>query len=110
MTSPALVQLSIQGLFPGCVATACCRIADADAKLDPEEHAGIEHAVAKRQQEFIAGRICARQALDRLGIFTGPLHKLPNGSKPLPGVAISPASGLTLKPSRAWEKISGAGY
>jgi len=80
MTSPALVQLSIQGLFPGCVATACCRIADADAKLDPEEHAGIEHAVAKRQQEFIAGRICARQALDSLGIFTGPLHKLPNGS------------------------------
>jgi len=80
MTSPALVQLSIQGLFPGCVATACCRIADADAKLDPEEHAGIEHAVAKRQQEFIAGRICARQALDRLGITAGPLRKLPDGS------------------------------
>ena len=80
MTSPALVQLSIQGLFPGCVATACCRIADADAKLDPEEHAGIKHAVAKRQQEFIAGRICARQALDRLGITAGPLRKLPDGS------------------------------
>ena len=74
------MQLSIQGLFPGCVATACSRIADADAKLDPEEHAGIEHAVAKRQQEFIAGRICARQALERLGITTGPLRKLPDGS------------------------------
>lgn len=80
MSSPALVQLSIQGLFPGCVATAGCRIADADAKLDPEEHAGIKHAVAKRQQEFIAGRICARHALDRLGITAGPLRKLPDGS------------------------------
>ena len=80
MTSPATVLPSIQGLFPDCVTTSCCRIADADAILDPAERAGIEHAVARRQQEFIAGRICARQALERLGIATGPLRKQPNGS------------------------------
>ncbi len=80
MTSSASVQLSMQSLFPGCVATACSRISDANAKPDPEEYAGIERAVAKRQQEFIAGRICARQALKHLGITTGPLRKLPDGS------------------------------
>ena len=80
MTTKAPMPLSIQSLFPDCVTTACCRIADADGILDLAECSGIEHAVDKRRQEFIAGRICARQALERLGIFTGPLHKLPNGS------------------------------
>jgi 4'-phosphopantetheinyl transferase EntD len=80
MTASAPAQLSIQSLFPGCVATACSRISATDTKPDPEEHAGIQHAVARRQQEFIAGRICARQALKHLGITTGPLRKLPDGS------------------------------
>lgn len=80
MTSQATVPLSIQGLFPASVITSCCRIADADDMLDPAERAAIEHAVAKRQQEFIAGRICARQALKRLGIAAGHLRRLPNRS------------------------------
>jgi phosphopantetheine--protein transferase-like protein len=85
MTSPAAAPLSIQGLFPACVTTSCCRIADAEDTLDPAERAAIEHAVAKRQQEFIAGRICARHALERRGIATGPLRRLPNGSIAWPG-------------------------
>jgi 4'-phosphopantetheinyl transferase EntD len=80
MTSPTPVSVSIESLFPGCAATACSRIADADADPEPEEIADVEQAVVKRRQEFIAGRICARQALDRLGVPPGPLRKLPDGS------------------------------
>jgi 4'-phosphopantetheinyl transferase EntD len=80
MISPAPVQVSIESLFPGRAATACSRIADVDGDPDPEEIAGMERAVVTRRQEFIAGRTCARQALDRLGAPTGPLRKLPDGS------------------------------
>jgi 4'-phosphopantetheinyl transferase EntD len=80
MTLPETAPLSIQGLFPECVTTSCCRIADAEDTLDPAERAAIEHAVVKRQQEFIAGRICARKALKLMGISTGPLRRLPNRS------------------------------
>jgi 4'-phosphopantetheinyl transferase EntD len=80
MISPMPVPVSIESLFPGCASTACSRIADVDSDPDPEEIAGLEQAVAKRRQEFVAGRICARQALDRMGVSTGPLRKLPDGS------------------------------
>lgn len=74
------MSFSIQSLFPDGVATACCSIAAAEGALHPEEYASIAQAVAKRQQEFRAGRACARQALERLGITTGPLRKQPDGS------------------------------
>ena len=74
------LPLRIQSLFPDCVATACCRIADADARMHPAEYASIKHAAETRQQEFSAGRMCARQALKHLGVFAGPLRKLPNRS------------------------------
>ena len=77
MTSEQTPPLLIQRLFPDCVATACCRIADADARMHPAEYASIKHAVETRQQEFRAGRMCARQALKHLGCFTDSLHKLP---------------------------------
>ena len=80
MTLPATAPPSIQTLFPDCVSTSCCRIADADVTLDPEERAVIEHAVAGRRQEYMAGRLCARQALEKLGVVAGPLRKLPDGS------------------------------
>jgi phosphopantetheine--protein transferase-like protein len=74
------LPLRIQSLFPDCVATACCRIADAVGSIDPAEYSSIKHAVEARQQEFRAGRMCARQALKQLGCFTDPLRKLPNRS------------------------------
>jgi phosphopantetheine--protein transferase-like protein len=80
MTSAKTAPLSIQGLFPAGITTSCCRIKEADDILNPVERAAIEHAVVKRQQEFIAGRKCARQALERLGIAAGPLRRLPDGS------------------------------
>lgn len=41
--------------------------------LFPAEQALISHAVAKRRQEFAAGRSCARSALARLGIGAHPI-------------------------------------
>jgi 4'-phosphopantetheinyl transferase EntD len=80
MTAKKNLPLLISSLFPDCVATACCRIADADARMHPAEYASIKHAAETRQQEFSAGRMCARQALKHLGVFSGPLYKLPNRS------------------------------
>jgi phosphopantetheine--protein transferase-like protein len=80
MTEKKTLPLRIQSLFPDCVSTACCRIADAGGSVEPEEYSSIKHAVEARQQEFSAGRMCARQALKHLGCFAGPLRKLPNRS------------------------------
>jgi phosphopantetheine--protein transferase-like protein len=80
MTEKKNLPLRIQSLFPDCVSTACCRIADAGGSVEPEEYSSIKHAVEARQQEFSAGRMCARQALKHLGCFAGPLRKLPNRS------------------------------
>ena len=80
MTEKKTLPLRIQSLFPDCVSTACCRIADAGGSMEPEEYSSIKHAVEARQQEFSAGRMCARQALKHLGCFAGPLRKLPNRS------------------------------
>jgi 4'-phosphopantetheinyl transferase EntD len=80
MTAKTSLPLRIQSLFPDCVSTACCRIADAAGSVEPEEYSSIKHAVEARQQEFSAGRMCARQALKHLGCFAGPLRKLPNRS------------------------------
>jgi phosphopantetheine--protein transferase-like protein len=80
MTAKTSLPLRIQSLFPDYVATACCRIADAGGSMEPEEYSSIKHAVEARQQEFSAGRMCARQALKQLGCFAGPLRKLPNRS------------------------------
>jgi 4'-phosphopantetheinyl transferase EntD len=80
MTAKKNLPFNIQSLFPNCAATACCRIADAGGSMNPAEYSGIKHAVEARQQEFSAGRMCARQALKHLGIFASPLCVLPNRS------------------------------
>jgi 4'-phosphopantetheinyl transferase EntD len=42
-------------------------------EIHPAESALVAHAVDARQREFAAGRLCARRALERLGIRAGPL-------------------------------------
>ncbi len=37
-------------------------------ELFPEERFAIRGAAAKRRREFVSGRLCARRALDRLGV------------------------------------------
>jgi 4'-phosphopantetheinyl transferase EntD len=48
-------------------------VALVDDALDPQERACIQHAVASRRAQFGTGRLCARRALARLGLPTGPL-------------------------------------
>lgn len=71
--------INIQPLFSDCVVTECCRVEEKEYELYPEERVSIQNAVAKRQQEFGAGRLCARKAMARLGIKDSPLLKDPDG-------------------------------
>lgn len=64
----------LAGLFPpGVVASELCEPGD-PALLLPAEAAYLGHAVAKRAQEFAAGRLCARRALREYGIEQFPLR------------------------------------
>ncbi len=53
-------------------------------ELYPQEAAAIARAVAKRRREFIAGRRCARRALEALGHRPGPMPPNPDRSPPWP--------------------------
>ncbi|MGW2935630.1 4'-phosphopantetheinyl transferase family protein [Streptomyces sp. NPDC001156] len=62
-------------LLPGSVAVV---EADGDAVaggafLYPEEEAVVARAVDKRRREFAAVRVCARQAMEKLGVPPGPV-------------------------------------
>jgi 4'-phosphopantetheinyl transferase EntD len=51
------------------------------APLFPEEKLSVVGAVAERREEFAAGRLCAREALARLGVGPRPI---PSGSDRAP--------------------------
>lgn len=40
--------------------------------------ASLARAVAKRRAEYLAGRLCARTALEAIGLAPGPLERLPD--------------------------------
>jgi 4'-phosphopantetheinyl transferase EntD len=48
-------------------------IADMSAHLFPEERAGLTRAVPRRVREFATGRVCARQAMAKLGYPPAPI-------------------------------------
>lgn len=63
----------IAALFPDTVVTVEAGDAHWSGVLLPEEEAQIRRAVPKRRRDFTAGRLCAREALARLGCPPGPL-------------------------------------
>jgi 4'-phosphopantetheinyl transferase EntD len=65
----------IERLLPGVVAAAATRGEFLHVELFPEEERHIVSAVAKRRQEFITGRACARRALQELGIAPVPIGR-----------------------------------
>jgi 4'-phosphopantetheinyl transferase EntD len=65
--------VSIVGLLAPCAVVRECRIADAVGDLSEDEKRHVETAVARRRREFLAGRLCARSALDALGVPTRSL-------------------------------------
>ncbi|MET8825031.1 4'-phosphopantetheinyl transferase superfamily protein [Streptomyces sp. NPDC004610] len=54
----------------------------AEAALYPEEAARVERAVPKRRREFATVRMCARAAMERLGV---PPHPVLPGERGAPG-------------------------
>lgn len=75
----------IEELLPGSVVAVEAYGAEAavdDAPLYPEERAVVARAVAKRRREFTAVRVCARRAMEKLGVAPAPI--LP-GTRGAPG-------------------------
>ena len=104
---------NIQLLFPDSVETECCRVEEKEYELYSEERVFIQNAVAKRQREFGAGRLCARKAMARLGIKDAPLLKGPDGSPVWPaGIvgAISHSSAWCGSAVARKEDIHGIGF
>src|SRR5450631_1635810 len=70
LSNPAKLSTDFQLLFPaGAIAAELGEPGRVELLL-PEEAAGLGRAVPERQQEFAAGRLCARRALEELG-FAG---------------------------------------
>ena len=58
----------IETLFPEGVVAMRAAEAMWSGRLDPAEEAGVAGWAEKRRREFTAGRVCARRALEKLGI------------------------------------------
>jgi len=71
--------LNIEQLFPAPVKTYCCLVQDYTENLHPEERIIISKAIDKRCYEFSTGRLCARKALEQLGIDNCILKQSENG-------------------------------
>ncbi len=64
----------LENLFPAAVVVRERRIPGDPADLLPSEAVFVKKAVAKRINEFAAGRACARSALAELGVHDVALH------------------------------------
>jgi 4'-phosphopantetheinyl transferase EntD len=86
-TAGPTVSTLIESLCPPGVVAAELRGPGNPALLHPEEAQHIGRAIAKRAQEFAAGRHCAHLALERLGVPAAPLRVAPD-RRPLwpPGI------------------------
>jgi 4'-phosphopantetheinyl transferase EntD len=73
-SNPVRLSDGFQNLFPAGVVATEMRVPGDVALLLPEEAACLGRAVAKRRQEFAAGRQCARRALRELGVVDFPLR------------------------------------
>jgi 4'-phosphopantetheinyl transferase EntD len=73
LSNPARLSTDFQRLFPaGVIAAALTEPGRVDLLL-PAEAACLGRSVPERQQEFSAGRLCARRALEELGVADFPV-------------------------------------
>jgi 4'-phosphopantetheinyl transferase EntD len=61
-------DVSMRSLLPAQVAVRECRIADVRGRLLPVEEPHVAAAVEARKRAFLAGRVCARGALEELRV------------------------------------------
>ena len=89
--------LNIQHLFPSSVKSYCCRVKDYTEELHPEETIIISNAIDKRRYEFSAGRLCARKALQQIGIDNCIIKQGENGGPIWPDQIMG-----TISHSKKW--------
>jgi len=83
----------IETLYPDSVITVAATPDMWSGTLLPEEEACLSpRAVPKRRREFTAGRVCARAALERLGIRGVPIPAAPDRSPVWPAGIIGSLS------------------
>lgn len=68
MSNPARISTDFERLFPAGVVAAAMSEPGRVELLLPAEAACLGRSVLERQQEFAAGRLCARRALEELGV------------------------------------------
>ena len=71
---------TLSSLFPPFVSTAVMRDLEVGGQIYPTEEVLIRSVSEKRRKEFIAGRVCAREAMRHLGVAVGPIGRLPSGA------------------------------
>ncbi len=75
------MENAIQSVLGRHAAVACLNTTDGNpALLTPEEYVAVSGAIAKRQNEFAAGRMAARRAMHRIGFPSTPLLANPDRS------------------------------
>lgn len=74
----------IEAILPAAAAWSEHFIDPSDARLFAEEEALLGNAVEKRRREFATGRLCARQALAKLGIAAAPIARGERGAPQWP--------------------------
>jgi 4'-phosphopantetheinyl transferase EntD len=88
VSNPAQLSPGFQSLFPAGVVAAELRGPGAVSLLLPDEAACLGSAVPKRAQEFAAGRLCARRALEQLGVVNFALVAAPDRQPVWPGAVV----------------------
>lgn len=77
MPMPISETPMIAQLLPAAVSSVSLASDEPHGELLPEEAAQFGWAVASRRHEFVAGRYCAHQALERLGLPASPILRGP---------------------------------
>src|SRR5215469_17508082 len=67
-SNPAVLSAEVAALFPGDVFAACLTREAPPWLLSAQELSCVSHCANERIEQFAAGRLCARRALEALGI------------------------------------------
>jgi len=78
----------IRAITPDWVETAEAFHDPPEVPLFPDEELVISNAVLKRRREFATARMCARRAMERLGVPPGPIAKGTRGEPLWPSGAV----------------------
>ncbi|MHB8744526.1 MAG: 4'-phosphopantetheinyl transferase family protein [Sulfuricaulis sp.] len=93
--NPASYSPLLASLFPAGIVAAELRKSVDPSLLFPNEAQNLKRAVPKRIQEFTAGRLCARRALEKFGITDYPLTMNSNHQPHWPASYIGSISHIT---------------